>query len=326
LTRQATGMSFGMTDPVPLANVVWLRRDALIQGYNDKQIARLVRSNEWQRVRRGAYTSGELWHSLSPEDQHRVLSRAVLMTAHPTAALSHVSAAIEWGAQTWGFDLDEVHLTRTDGKSGRREDRVVHHRGRLGEAEVAVRDGVRVTSAARAVAETCTIADVEPALTVANSLLHLGAVSLSDFDMQTDITRCWPRSLSTALVKRLADPRIESVAETRAWHLFWREHIPRPEPQVEVYDEYGSLVGRMDFAWAEYGVFGEMDGKLKYLTMRRDGETLDQFLLREKRREELICALTGWVCIRITWEDLARPMILARRIRRLLASRAPRPA
>ena len=50
------------------------------------------------------------------------------------------------------------------------------------------------------------------------------------------------------------------------------------------------------------------------------------FLLREKRREEQICALTGWVCIRITWEDLARPRLLARRIRRLLASRAPVPA
>ncbi len=83
-----------------------------------------------------------------------------------------------------------------------------------------------------------------------------------------------------------------------------------------MYDESGRLVGRVDFLWAKYGVFGEMDGKLKYLTMRREGETLDEFLLREKRREEQICALTGWVCIRITWEDLARPRLLARRIRR----------
>ena len=116
------------------------------------------------------------------------------------------------------------------------------------------------------------------------------------------------------------------MAESRAFHLFWREHIPRPEPQVEVYDELGRLVGRVDFAWAQYGVFGEIDGRLKYLTMRREGETLDEFLLREKRREELICALTGWVCIRITWEDLARPHLLARRIRKILESRALRPA
>ncbi len=163
-------------------------------------------------------------------------------------------------------------------------------------------------------------------MTVANSLLHLGAASMDDFDQQTLVTRCWPRSLTTDLVKRLATPKVESVAESRALHLFWREHIPRPEPQVEVFDESGRLVGRVDFAWAKYGVFAEIDGKLKYLQMRRPGESLEEFLLREKRREELICQLTGWVCIRITWEDLARPHLLARRIRKILESRFPTPA
>jgi hypothetical protein len=37
----------------------------------------------------------------------------------------------------------------------------------------------------------------------------------------------------------------------------------------------------------------------------------------------MICARTGWVCIRITWEDLARPITTARRIRTLLESRRP---
>ena len=113
-----------------------------------------------------------------------------------------------------------------------------------------VLNGVRVTGAARSVAETCTIAGVEPSLTVANSLLHLGAIDMDGFGEQTAITRSWPRSLTTELVRRLADRRIESVAESRAFHLFWREHLPRPEPQVEVYDELGRLVGRVDFAWA----------------------------------------------------------------------------
>jgi hypothetical protein len=320
------GISSAMMEQVPLDGVVWLRRDALAEGYSDRKIAKLVRAGEWYRVRRGAYTSGDLWRRLSPEDRHRVLCRAVLLTAHPTAALTHVSGAIEWGAETWGFDLDEVHLTRTDGKSGRREDGVAHHRGKLTEGEVVVRNGVRVAAAARTVAETCTIAGVEPALAVANSLLHRQEVSRADLEVQTDLTRHWPRSLTTELVRRLADQRIESVAESRALHLFWREHLPRPEPQVAVHDESGRLVGRVDFLWATHGVFAEIDGKLKYLTMRRQGETLDEFLLREKRREEQICAVTGWVCIRITWEDLARPHILARRISRLLAARATRPA
>jgi hypothetical protein len=38
-------------------------------------------------------------------------------------------------------------------------------------------------------------------------------------------------------------------------------------------------------------------------------------VLREKRREELICELTGWRCIRIVWADLYAPVKTADRIR-----------
>jgi hypothetical protein len=309
-------------DQVDLDGKVWLRREAVANGYSDKTIAKLVQSGEWHRVRRGAYTAGALWADLSPEDRHRVLCRAALLTAHPCSTLSHVSAAIEWGAATWGIDLTEVHLTRTDGKCGRREAGLVHHRGRLSEDEVMVVNGVRVTRAARSVVETCTISNVESSLIVANGLLHAGAFTLEEVTAEGVITRSWPRSLTTELVLRLADRRIESVAESRAFHVFWAQHVPRPELQVEVHDEHGRLIGRVDFAWPQFGVFAEIDGRQKYLTMRRPGESLDEFHLREKRREELVCQLTGWVCIRITWEDLARPQLLARRIRRILEARA----
>ena len=91
-------------------------------------------------------------------------------------------------------------------------------------------------------------------------------------------------------------------------------------------DERGRLVGRVDFVWEDFGVFVEFDGKEKYTKHRREDETLDQFLMREKSREERICQLTGWVCIRITWADLAGPELLAARVRKLLESRRPRGA
>lgn len=82
------------------------------------------------------------------------------------------------------------------------------------------------------------------------------------------------------------------------------------------------MFARVDFAWVELGVFLEFDGKIKYERYRREGETLEQFLMREKAREERICQLTGWVCIRITWAQLAAPQQLAGRIRRILESRS----
>ena len=69
------------------------------------------------------------------------------------------------------------------------------------------------------------------------------------------------------------------------------------------------------------GVFLEFDGKSKYKKHRRNGESLEDYLMREKLREEKICLLTGWVCIRITWGDLAQPELLAARIRKVLDAR-----
>lgn len=307
---------------VDLEGTVWLRREALADGFTDKEIRALVRSGAWHRVRHGAYCSGELWAQLSPEDRHRVRCRAVLKTAHPSAVLSHVSAAVERGVPVWGVSLNEVHTTRTDGRSGRKEAGIVHHRGILPEQHVETRNGVRLTTAARTAVEVCTVAKVEAALVTVNGMLAEGYTTLDEIAALAHDTRFWPSSLTTRIVQDLAHPKIESALESRLWHFFWSEHLPRPEPQVEVRDEAGRLVGRVDFAWIGEGVFLEADGRAKYQIHKRPGESLEDFLLREKRREERICLLTGWVCIRVGWRDLDEPRTLARRIRAVLASRS----
>lgn len=309
------------TELIDLEGVVFLRREALADGWTDRQIQANVRSGEWHRVRRGAYVSGDLWRSLSTTDRHRLLSRAVLRTAHRTAVLTHVSAAIELGVPVWGCDLSEVHVTRTDGKSGRREGGVVHHRGVLPEEQVMHRNGVRVSTGARAAVEVCSILEVEAALVSVNGLLHARETTPAELAAMARATETWPHSLTTDIVVRLADARIESAGESRTTYLCWSQHLPRPEPQFEVRDSRGMVLYRLDFAWPQHGAFLEFDGREKYVRYRRDGESLDEYLMREKRREELICQLTGWVCIRITWADLQTPLATARRIRAVLERR-----
>jgi very-short-patch-repair endonuclease len=308
-------------EPVELGGVVFLRREALADGYTDRAIAHRVRSGEWHRVRRGAYCSGALWRSLSRADQHRVLARAVLRTAHPSTVLSHTSAALEHGAPVWGMNLDVVHVTRTDGRAGRKEAGIVHHRGLLDEEGVAIRGGVRVTPPTRAAIEVTTIAGVEESLVTVNGLLHAGQVSAASLAEMAFAARNWPNSLTTDLVLRLADRRIESVGESRTWYLCWTQHLPMPEPQVKVRDETGQVVARVDFAWPELGVFLEFDGNVKYTELAEEDSEAATVVLAEKRREERICILTGWVCIRISWADLANPLATARRIRAVLQSR-----
>jgi very-short-patch-repair endonuclease len=312
-----------MTTPdlLDLEGLVFLRRDVLDQGYDDRHILRMIRGGAWHRVRRGAYVEGEVWRSLSEVDRYRLRCRAVLRTAHPSSSLSHVSAALEWGAPVWGVPLDEVHLSRTDGRGGRREAGVVHHRAPTPLEHLSVLRDVRVTSPTRCAVEMTTITTVEPALVTVNGLLNLGLTSPADVaDLAHDL-RFWPQSIAANLVVRLADPRLESPGETRTAYFMWANHLPKPVPQYEIRDEHGRVVARADFALPEYGVFIEFDGTTKYHEFRRPGETMEDYVLREKRREERICQLTGWVCLRITWSDLNHPRELAQRIRRVLESR-----
>jgi hypothetical protein len=307
--------------PVDLTDVIILRSELIADGYTDRQIQSRVKSGELHRVRHGSYVSGDLWCSLSATDRHRVLVRAVLRRAHPSAVATHISAAVEHGAPTWGVNLDEVHITRTDGVPGRREAGVIHHRGKLSESEVEVVNGIRVSGAARSAIEVSTTTPLESALVTVNGLLHAEQCTIDELVGMAETLKHWPDSLTTTLVLRLCDPLIQSVGESRTSYLCWAQHLPRPEPQVPILDEHGRTFAYVDFGWPELGVFLEFDGREKYLRFRRDNETLEAFLLREKRREELICQLTGWVCVRITWADLERPVATARRIRRILESR-----
>ena len=131
----------------------------------------------------------------------------------------------------------------------------------------------------------------------------------------------WPHSLGVNVMLHLADGRLESVGEGRAVHLFWAQGLPRPEPQWEIYLPNGRLLARVDFAWPEGRLLCEFDGRIKYTGLRRPGETIEEVVLREKRREEAVLEHTGWRIIRLTWEDLAHPRRTAARIR-LLLSRA----
>jgi hypothetical protein len=299
---------------------VILRREAVAMGLNDRALARLVADGALHKVRRGAYVDRHFWDELDPLDQHRVLARAVLRTAECPAVLSHISAAIEHGSEVWDIDLSVVHITRLDGRAGRREAGVKQHRGVLTEEQIRQHDGVLVVSPARAIVEVTTQQDVEHSLVVANSLLHLKRTS-ADL-VAAEAIKCdrWPDSLATRIVVALADPRIETVGETRTAHVIWQQRLPKFEPQYEIRDHSGQVIARVDFAAPALGVFLEFDGRLKYV-QNQQGKTLEEVLLEERRREAAICSLTGWVCVRITWADLMHPERLARRIRAAIDSR-----
>jgi hypothetical protein len=98
----------------------------------------------------------------------------------------------------------------------------------------------------------------------------------------------------------------------------WTQHLPEPELQFEVRDQWGNLLGVTDFAWPEYGVLGEFDGMIKYGRLRKKGETAGQAVEREKKREDRLREETGWFMVRLIWKELFEPTVTAAKIRRQL--------
>lgn len=312
----------GVMDDFPVTTSdIALRRELVAEGWTDRDIARAVHGGILTKVRYGAYVATPMVSTLDAVGLMRVRSRAVLRTAHRCSVLSRENALAELDVPLWGVDLDNVHLTRTDGRAGRKEAGVVHHRGRLRPDEWTTRDGIPLVVPARAAVELTTAYPTEVGVVVVSAMLHSGLASISSLHEAARRADRWPNSLNVRTVLARADGRLASVAEARTWNFFHAQRLPRPEPQVVVVDEWGNILGILDFVWREPGVFLEVDGRAKYERHRRPGETLEQYLMREKRREEQICAVTGWVCVRITWADLERPLLLARRLRRLLDCR-----
>lgn len=55
---------------------IFLRKDAITLGYNDRDLQRSMRSGQIHRIRHGAYIMGNHWLGLHPEAQHLLLARA----------------------------------------------------------------------------------------------------------------------------------------------------------------------------------------------------------------------------------------------------------
>jgi hypothetical protein len=282
-------------------------------------LQRALRARVIHRVRHGAYIFQDTWAALTTREQHLVACSAVLRVARSAAALSHISAAAAYGLPLWDLPLDEVHVTRLGPHTGRSEAGVRQHHRPLSDRDVMSEGGRPVTSPTRTALDLTTITDVEHALPVVSELLRRKLTTPEDLARGYEQIRHVPGSLSSQLVIRLADGRLESVGECRSYHMFFRQALPMPEPQYEVFDEHGVLLGRVDFAWPELGVFVEFDGREKYLKYLREGEDVIDAVRREKAREEQICRLTGWRCIRLVWADLYYPVRTCERIREMFA-------
>lgn len=298
---------------------ILLRRDAIAAGSTDNALKRAVHIGFLHRIRQGVYVLRGIWEQADAVERHRLLLEGTRRLYDDRVAASHVSACIEQGGPDWGLDLSSVHLTNLFGRGERRAARVVHHRGELLVDDVTRDERGWLTAPTRTALDTAALASLEPAVAVLDWYVQARLTTLSRlFDMFDRRMRTWPDTLRLRRVLALADGKAESVGETRTRLMLRAARVPAPIAQYEIWHPSGRFAGRVDFAWPNYRVMLEFDGLVKYHRLRRPGETIEEMVMREKAREDQLRELTGWIMIRITWADLARPEATIARILRAM--------
>jgi hypothetical protein len=302
---------------------ILLRRDVIAAGYDDNALARAVRAAVITRVRQGAYVASHVWGPLDEVGRHHLLSEAVLMQYDDDVALSHASAVVRMGGPSYGLDLTNVHLTHLIKFSGRRNGAgLVHHEGTCRVLDVTRTATHWMTSPPRTVLDVAMFAGLQAGIIVADDFIRRDLTTKAELRAVYECVKDWPGALILRLVIERCDGRAESVGESLGRELFRKHRVPMPLPQFEIFHPNGMLAGRTDWAWPEYKLLGEFDGRSKYARFIRPGETPADALWREKQREDLLRELTGWSFIRLIWADLFLGERTAQRVLAALARAA----
>jgi len=308
-------------DPLRALNIrqgYFTRNDVLALGYDDRDIRRSLKAKAWRRLRVGTYTHADLWPE-DPEVRHRIVGHSVATKLGASVALSHVTAAVHHHLRLWGPDLSVQHVTRLDGGAGRSESGVVHHEGFLVDNDLMTRDGLVLTTPARAALETASLVTAEEGLVTLDSVLHKGLCTHEELLATYAVMQFWPGMQRVGVTARMADAGGESVGESRTRYLAYAQGLPAPETQFEVCDPLGALVAVCDLAWRKYKLLVEFDGRIKYGRLLRPGEEPGEAVWREKIREDAIRELLpDWHIIRLIWADLYDPIRTAARLRRYM--------
>jgi hypothetical protein len=234
----------------------------------------------------------------------------------PRAVISHLPGAIAHGMPTYG-GLDRACLTVPAGTALRRLAHGHLHRATLADSDVVLLDGYRVTAPARTVMDVAREFGVPAGVVAADFALHTGLTTESDLAAAFEVCRTWPGRKRARITLLSADGDAESPLESLSRLRLAGTGLPAPKLQQEICDLDGTFLGRCDFYWDDYGVFGEVDGAMKYANDPSRVRTAER--VRHDGLEE-----TGLIGVRWGWPDLVGFHRVVRRLE-IAFARGPRP-
>jgi very-short-patch-repair endonuclease len=276
-------------------------REQLVEiGFSTSAIDRLVEAGHLHHQLPGVYSVGH--RRLSWRGKHF----AAVLWAGEDSAISHPSAAALWDLRLGASA--KIHVTVRAGKRSTGWVRT-HRVRRLDPADVAVLDGLRVTSLARTLLD---IAETESARTLERAIEQAERMRLLDLK---SIKATCERNHGRRGLKPLAaaltafDPKAPETnqgLERDLLRLVRKYRLPEPQINVQV----GPYV--VDFLWEDHNLIVEADS----YEFHRDRATFES-----DRKRDIQLRLAGYTVIRLTHRRLREePAVVANELRALLSA------
>lgn len=248
----------------------------------------------------------DVYHARESEASLQDRITAAWLWSHRQATVAGLSAAAMHGAK-WISDGAPVELIHTN---PRPPNGIITRRELLHSDEVQLMDGRRVTTPARTAFDLGRRGSLSSAVARLDALARAARLDVEDVRA---VAAHHPgtrglRQLESAL--HLVDRGAESPQESYLRLVLIRGGLPRPQTQVPVYADDGTVVAYLDMGWPELMVGVEYDGD-HHRTDRRQ-------YVRDIRRRDLVEDL-GWRLVRVVAED--HPTDILRRARRAIAER-----
>lgn len=208
---------------------------------------------------------------------------------------SHTTAAALWDLPLPGYALRDLHVAADRPAREPRSVGVIGHRLRMDGADLALRHGLPVPSAAETWAQLGGMVPLDALVAAVDAVLTRRDADREDLRAALErLRRRGAADLETAL--DLARAGAESPRETEVRLLLHRAGLPEPELNENLHVD-GQFVARLDLAYRAYRVAVEYDG--------RQHAALDQFR-RDADRWRAIAG-AGWLLVRVLDHHLRVP-------------------
>lgn len=293
--------------PTPLPSrylrTPFLVADALEHGVGRERLRRADLATPTRGVRMPADRSDFI---------DRVLAHGLLL--RPDQHFSHTTAARLWSAPLPRSLTDtesELHVSTIGRGPVERRQGVVGHRIDAARAGVTTVFGVRVSTPAAFWYECRTVLGLRALVVLGDHLVGVGRLA-SPAGLAATVH---PGDRAVVVARAALDlirVGAESPMETIVRLIVVEAGFPEPELNVDVLDESGRFIGRVDMAWVELRIAVEYDG---------DHHRTDRDTFRHDRTRGNAFTVACWLTIHVTAKDAHHPSAFLERLRQAFALR-----